>query len=376
MDPLLKPRSQPHGSRVLLDCANPLMADGVLRAFASVAECADGATSQTSSGIVAEITRFPGRTQTHLDEAQRLGCRWTPRWLARWRTWDVILLADHAPLRYVPSARKLLMPHGPGPHPPGKGARGHETPSYYYDARRCCWPDDTPVYDVILDTSEAAARIGRDLLPSSYASRIVVVGDLRADELVRAASRADGAEDDPVPRLAVMSTWGASGLMAVHGEWLLEALTAMMDAGLCKVTLTMHENLWRPGPGSWATRVSSMRHQRLRVVARGEDWVPALAATDMALCDHTSLGTIYSVLRRPMIPVSTPGAAIHGGSVFAWLQANSRPVTDPSTLRHAVARADQDYSTVAAPPVIDHLGSSRARTAAAVRTLLTPRSAP
>ena len=46
------------------------------------------------------------------------------------------------------------------------------------------------------------------------------------------------------------------------------------------------------------------------VIRGGEDWAPAMVASDMVITDHTSLSMTYALLEKPMPYVDVPGTIL------------------------------------------------------------------
>jgi hypothetical protein len=232
----------------------------------------------------------------------------------------------------------------------------------------------------MLDTSrEAVDRALRCWVPE-YAGRLHVAGDLRADELLASAGRRAetrarlGVESRQF--VALMSTWGPHGLVQSHGKALLHECRRLADAGAHEFVFTMHQNLWDPdkaGTTEWRDLATSLSGPHFHVVGPGEDWTDLIAATDVALSDHTSLSMLYSVLRRPLIPVSVDPGLLVDDSFFRWLVENRVPVRAPEGLRRALATAETSYNLAGAPSVIDEPGRSAELTARAVAKVLAQR---
>lgn len=348
--------------RVLLDASNGLMADYVLRLWAATGP---------PPGITAALTRFPGASDEHEARRRELDLHWVDRWRGALHAWDLLLLADHAPLRYAPSIPRVIVAHGVA------RARHVREGSYYYDRQRLFWPDGRPVYEVMFEASDEGRRTGVQLVPE-YAGRIEVVGDLRVDEMVRAA---EGSGDlrgslgwDGRRIVLVMSTWSRHALITSHGAAMLAALQALIDRGDHAAVVTMHPNLWdekRCGTDAWRRLVERAAGPYLRVLQPEEDWAPWLALADVAVTDHTSLAATFAVLERPMLPVSVPDGVVAEGTFAAWLLDAVDPLTDPNELGDALERVvSQPVPTAGRPRIVDHLGDAAARTAAVLQPLL------
>ncbi|WP_344690714.1 hypothetical protein [Blastococcus jejuensis] len=329
--------------RVLLAAANPLMADYVLRMWHTIADL---------DGVEARLTRHTGLAQRQ-ERVKAIA-----RWRARLYPWDLILLADHMPLEYARTIPKVIMPHGPGPSRIVRGG------SYYYDRQRVFWPDGERVYTLMFDTSEVAKTRALAGVPE-YRDKIVVVGDLRADELLKASARAEetrsgmGIGDRKL--VGIMSTWGPYGLVPTLGEALVGELKRIASVGEYAFALTMHQNLWdvsRCGTTRWRDMLLGAESEFIRVIRPHEDTAMVLGACHMVVSDHTSLAMTFSILRRPIIPVAVPVGVVGEGTFSHWLLTNRRPLSRADELYEALRTAHSNYALDGAPTVIDRLGES------------------
>lgn len=348
----IRPRKR--SARILLVASNGLMADYVLRVWDCISDL---------PGVRAYLTRFRGATQGHDQLRQRLGVRWSMSGVSQLLDWDMLILADHAPLSYPPSIPRVIVAHGVA------RSRLVREGSYYYDRHRVFWPDGRPVYDVMFEASNKAREWALTAVPE-YSSRIRVVGDLRVDELLTH----DRVRDEVRARLgwtdrcvvAVMSTWSARALIPTQGEALLTVLSQLVDTGRYAVVLTMHPNLWaerRAGSQGWRQLVQSKAGEHFRVLQPDEDWASWLPLTDLAVTDHTSLAAAYSVLRRPMIPVDAPLDAVGEGTFARWLLETRARFSDPAELPTLLEHAHVTHANWRGiPAIVDYPGEARPRT--------------
>ena len=353
-------RPRPRGTDqrgILLYAQNALMADYLLMAW--------DALSPTGS-VRGVITQFPGWNQTYSRRATDLGLGSTPmRRALTLRSWDLVILADHAPMTFPPSTRQLILPHGPGP------SRCVRAGSYYYDRARCFWPNGNLVYQLMLDTSYLARDAAAQWVPE-YADRIRIVGDLRADRLFQLRT---GAQDRAAELgwgarqiVAVMSTWGQHGLMQAHSEWLLPALMERVHGGDLSLVITMHQQLWDgrdSEAGRWASMVADLEGPFVRVIHPGESLETSLSMADIAISDHTSLAMTATVLDIPIVPVRVDLAVLGEGTFARSLQQTRRAISSETELNDALAGPSR-YRIDGLPRVIDHVGESREKTRAAI----------
>ena len=357
------PRAQQRPSRVLLAASNKLMAEHLLRVWACSQEVVDAR---------AWLTTFPGSSSW----AERVGSHdvgWHSMHKARLKNWDVILLADHMTLEFARSVPKVMVGHGIA------WGRMVKSGSYRYDPERALWPDGSPVYTLMFDAADLTADLGRSWLPV-YSDRIRVVGSLAADEMLALRADRDRIRDslDVGHRrlVVIMSSWGPHGLIPRYGSQILPMLSRLVDSGDFAFVITMHQNLWsglKP-PGDWAGMVRAAERPHVRVVGPDEDAVPFLAASDAAVTDHTSFGTVYSLLRQPMIPMYVPPDFLTPGTYSRWLMDSHSPLHRVDDLEAALRADDERYVPIGGPTFISRVGQSRQLVRSALLEVLPARS--
>jgi hypothetical protein len=74
-----------------------------------------------------------------------------------------------------------------------------------------------------------------------------------------------------------------------------------------------------------------------------QDWVPYLAAADVAVLDHGSLGLYWALLARPCVAVPAPAYEMNLTAPLAVLRAASPLAQTPTALRPAVERARSSF---------------------------------
>lgn len=346
-------RPRKHGVRILLVAGNGLMADYVLRVWACISDV---------PGARVYLTRFRGATQRHDQLREKLGVRWIMSGASQLADWDMLILADHAPLSYPPSIPRVIVAHGVS------RSRIVREGSYYYDRHRVFWPNGQPVYDVMFEASNEGRKWALTTIPE-YSSRICVVGDLRVDELLAYDRRRDelrarlGWSDRCV--VAVMSTWSTGALIPTLGKELLGVLRQLVDSDRYAVILTMHPHLWderRAGTDSWSRLVESQAGDHFRVLRPDEDWAPWLPLSDVAVTDHTSLIAAYSVLRRPIVPVDVPIEVVGEGTFAHWMLDNLPRLSDPAELPNLLEHVHVTHANrCGIPVVVDYPGQARPR---------------
>ncbi|HEX3733294.1 MAG TPA: CDP-glycerol glycerophosphotransferase family protein [Mycobacteriales bacterium] len=273
--------------------------------------------------------------------------------------WDLALFGTHG-------SRELLGPQVPCVHiQHGLGAgKVAEDDDFTYGPQWVRYPSNTPragepLYDVMLESSYSI----RDQAVRNYpplADRIRVVGDLSVDRLLLADAQRDeyraalGIAPDQTA-LLLMSTWGPDGLMGPRGEKgipLLQRATELGDE--YRILLSMHPHLWhgvnQRVSSFWRPRLAQFRDRNVQVCSPEEDWSPYLAAADVGIIDHGSLGLYYGLLRRPSIAVPVPERAINPHAPIAELRAASPLLRDPDRLDATLASTLRSFDPDLAPP--------------------------
>jgi len=282
---------------------------------------------------------------------------------AAWRWWDLAVFADHDPLRFSLKVPSMIVLHGM------VRSRQVREGSYQYDRRRILRLG-RPVYDVMGDASEASKAWASHLVPE-VASRIQVLGDLRADEMLRKARSLPSA----LPRIIVMSTWGPHSLMERHGTEALKELRTLAAEGWCEVTITTHPRLWTRSDRPWQRVLQELSSlPGVRVLAPGAEWEAALGWASVALSDHTSLVGVFSLLRRPMVLASVDDKVVGEGTLASVLYANCPVVSDWSELRTMIESAIAAPLPAAVGRAVDDIlscpGEAEVRTVGAAKSLL------
>jgi len=313
----------------------------------------------------AEVRIYTPRRGDRRPQAIRTGVRPARPW-APWQWWDLIILADHLPLVFPPMDNAVLMSHGLVRA--GRAPRG----SYFYDRRRMVL-NGRLVYATVCDPSERTAVEAPRFVPE-VAGRVTVTGDLRVDRMLRCAATAPAGER---PRLLVMSTWGSDSLFETAGPALFDELSDLHRSGAVAVTVTCHPNLLEPSTSlrDWPPLLYALSRSGVEVVDPSDPWEPVLAAADVVLTDHTSLGATFAVLRRPIIPVVCTPEPPDPDTFFGRLVAASEPwPLGTGNLAGAVSDALARGFPVAMEPVVDamvdYVGTAPERFQAVFDTVL------
>jgi CDP-glycerol glycerophosphotransferase (TagB/SpsB family) len=148
------------------------------------------------------------------------------------------------------------------------------------------------------------------LRPDSKAARLVgmpktdclVNGSLKRGQILNSLGL------DPARKTVLLApTWAPYSLMNVMGETLIEELSR---AGYL-VLVKLHENSLDPlfansGGVDWKSRLTPLLSRCGGVLATGSDAGPLMAAADVLITDHSSVGFEYMLLDRPVIRIELP----------------------------------------------------------------------
>lgn len=219
---------------------------------------------------------------------------------ATWRRWDLYLSADpwtRPTLRRC--ARYANVFHGVA----GK-----------YDL-------DNPAHlPIAFDQFDRVLFINRDRMDRYLSSgvvsreRAVLVGFPKVDRLVNGEYDAAGVRrglglDTDRPTALYAPTWSPASSLNVAGE---EIVTTLADAGwnvivkLHSLSLDVHTPKFSGGV-DWRTRMAAIERPGRIVHVEDPDASPLLAASDLMVTDHSTIGFEFCLLDRPLVVFDVPG---------------------------------------------------------------------
>lgn len=290
---------------------------------------------------------------------------------AEWRRFDLYLNADPwAAARLRRCAKRINFFHGVA----GK-----------YDLDR---PTGLPMG---FEYYDRVAFINRDRMSRYLAARVVtpaqarLVGYPKLDRL--ASGQLDGAAvrvrlgfRDRRPTVLYAPTYSTASSLQVAGEAIVRALA---DAGL-NVIVKLHDrsldsDARYTGGVDWRTRMRALERRGQVIYVEDPDASPFLAAADLMVTDHSSVGFEYLVLDRPLVVFDAPrlaAVARINPEKIATLRSAATVVRDVTELSLAVeselrapARLSGKRRQVASEMFYD-AGSATERAAAIARELL------
>jgi hypothetical protein len=313
----------------------------------------------------------PGARTSGIDHACGRRLPWTSAARAAWSRVDVLVTADPwAPPTLHRCARRINFFHGVA----GKYDLDH--PGHL--------PCGFDVYDRVLFVNDD--RMQRYLADGVVRrERAVLVGFPKLDALVN--GRYDGAAVrsrlglEMHRRTAIYApTWSPASSLHAGGE----AIVASLVAAGWSVIVKPHARSFDPDPKysggiDWRRRLRAIEQPGRVVLCDDGDASPLLAASDLMVTDHSSIGFEFCLLDRPVVVVDAPDLAtvarINPERIAALRQA-AYVVADPSDAGRAandeLAHADRrrEARAAAARPLFHDPGHATDRALVVIYDLL------
>jgi hypothetical protein len=216
-----------------------------------------------------------------------------------------------------------------------------------------------------------------------------LVGYPKLDGLAR--GRIDGAAVNAAlglsprrPTVIYAPTYSAASSLHLAGEDIIRTLAAAD----CNVVVKLHDRSLDLDPRytggiDWRRRMKALESPGLIVYVEGADASPFLAAADLMVTDHSSVGFEYLVLDRPLVVFDTPGlveAARINPDKIALLRSAAHVVKDTTALAACVRQALVRPGSMSgarrrvAAEMFHDPGNATARGVALARELLNPES--
>lgn len=211
---------------------------------------------------------------------------------------DVYLAADFLWMKLLRGARRVQTFHGVA----GKYRTVYDSPSqsmrswdrlFFINERRLRHFIECGAID---EGSQAARLIGMPKLDC------LVDGSLKRDELLREMGI------DPTRRTILYApTWSPHSSVVLMGEELVKALGKAGYAVIVKLHDRSRDLQYvNSGGVDWGARLETLLQRYGGVLAKGNDSSPYLAAADVMITDHSSVGFEYLLLDRPLIRIHVP----------------------------------------------------------------------
>ncbi len=257
--------------------------------------------------------------------------------------WDLVIFVNHPwglGIWLAPFIKKVYINHGIWM---GK-INNENLEDGVYGAGRVLRLYGKPFYDMMFATSYFEKTQAINFTPELH-DRVTVTGYLRADEIFKLQkeermeirNKFGYAENDIV--VHIMSTWGAASLYQTIGEDLLEQAVKLSNK--YKFIFSLHPRHDEFGDIKGRKRKDILKkYQDLGImIADTLDWDEYIAASDMAVSDHTSLCLYYVLLGKPVILVPVSFGSFVVGSSFDQLQHIALQLIHPDQLERAIISA-------------------------------------
>jgi hypothetical protein len=147
------------------------------------------------------------------------------------------------------------------------------------------------------------------IAPDSPAARLIgmprvdclVDGSLRRDEILLALQM------DPARNTVIYApTWTAHSSLEAMGEEIVRVLGAAGFAVIVKLHDRSRQQMGATGVVDWASRLEPLVRATGGIIASGANASRYLAAADVMITDHSSVGFEFLLLNRPVIRVEMP----------------------------------------------------------------------
>lgn len=221
-------------------------------------------------------------------------------------------------------------------------------------------------------------------------AQAVLVGFPKLDALVNGAWDAAMVRSElglapALPTVLYAPTFSTANSLHRHGEAIIDALLA---TGV-NVVVKLHDRSMAPsskhtGGIDWPARLARFNGNTRFALATGSDAGPYLAAADVLVTDHSTVGFEFALLDRPIIVIDAPAlriAARIADDKWQMLRAIADVVYTPATLGDAVEAALANPARFTrerarARELFAHAGSATHRALAVVYELLELSPAP
>ena len=242
-------------------------------------------------------------------------------------TFDLALAAAYGSVHEL-HAPLIVLPHGAGYNKlavrRGAGAAVADRGVYGLDPHNLVQGGSVVPAAVVLSHQADLATLGRqcpEALPVA-----VVAGDPCYDRILASRShreqyrRALGVSQTQ-KLVATASTWGSRSLFGQAAD-LLERMLVELPPDEYRVITLIHPNVWF-GHGLRQVRawLNDAVRRGLALVPPTSEWMGALVAADLAICDQGSIGVYAAAANVPVILAQFSGEDVAPGSASALLAA-------------------------------------------------------
>ena len=221
--------------------------------------------------------------------------------------------------------------------------------------------------------------------------RAVLVGFPKSDDMLNGAwlaadVRASLGLSRQLATILYAPTFSTASSLHLAGEAIV---TALLETGR-NVIVKLHDRAMVPDPKhtaniDWPARLKQFEGHPRYAFVRDAEAGPYLAAADLLVTDHSTVGFEFALLDRPLVVYDAPAlraAARIDAEKWALLRSMADVVDSPRALRDTVAQALADPSRMSGPrrraqALFAHPGSATTRALDVVYELLAlPRRSP
>lgn len=294
------------------------------------------------SNGVAELLRDLGGVVISWEQATRL-------------TFDLALAAAYGSVHEL-HAPLIIVPHGAGYNKLAvrreSGSVVAERGVHGLDPQNLVRGGSVVPTALVLSHQADLAILGRqcpDALPVAVVAGDPCYDQVLASRPLRERYRCALGVSDTQRLVVTTSTWGSRSLFGQAAE-LIDRLLTELPASQYRVVSLLHPNVWfGHGPRQVRAWLNDAVCRGLAVVPPTSDWIGALVAADLVVCDQGSPGVYAAAADVPVILAQFAGDDVAPGSASALLAASAlRLRADRPLLEQFAAVADrQDLGMVA-----------------------------
>ena len=279
-------------------------------------------SKRTDYELYATTDWFPAREIKNSDIESSLSAEYIHVLLALMKLWDLIIYVNHPfgfGIWFSPSIKKLYINHGLHT---GK-INNTMNEDGVYGPSRINRPFNTPLYSKIFVASAYERRLAERINPQLN-TKLIVTGFVKADKFLNDYSNA---KHDCRKSLEIsgkeyvihlISTWGKHSLIQKYHNKLLGEIRCL--PGRYKVILSIHprhDEFKEPYVASRKEIFQTFENMGV-IVNDSLNWQECIAASDIAISDHSSLFVYHLLLGNKVVFIEVPESEYIPGSSFDW----------------------------------------------------------
>jgi hypothetical protein len=282
-------------------------------------------------------------------------------------TFDLALAAAYGSVHEL-HAPLIVLPHGAGYNKLAvrRSAGGAVAGRGVYGLDPQCLVQGGSVVPTAIVLSHRAdlASLGRqcpEALPVA-----VVAGDPCYDGIAASRSQRGGYRralgvSEPRKLVVTTSTWGSRSLFGQAAD-LLDRMLVELPPDEFKVITLIHPNVWfGHGPRQVRAWLNDALRRGLALVPPASDWIGALVAADLVVCDQGSIGVYAAAANVPVILAQFADDDIAPGSASALLAASAPRLRADRPLAEQFTRAEAGHQVPASDVVAGRITSEPGR---------------